>query len=166
MKNLIGVELACHNNGKAAPSIFVDHRQHAECPAILRAILDEIVRPDMALAFGPQPDAGAAVQPKPAALWLLLRNFEPFPPPDAVHPFQVDPPAFTAKQRRNPPVAVTAVGCGKPDDRGCQCILIIGDRWPAALCCARLPKHSARPAFGHLNLRANEIHAVAAAGRA
>ena len=120
----------------------------------------------MALALRPQPDARAVIQPKPAALGLLLRYFQPFPPPDAVDPFEVDPPAFLAKQHRDPTVAIAAIVRGKPDDGGRQRILIIANSRPAALRRAGLPDYSARATLGYLNLRANVIDALLAAARA
>jgi hypothetical protein len=51
----------------------------------MRPAFDEVVRPDMVGPTGAKPDAGAVVQPQPAALGLLLGDLQPLPPPDPLH---------------------------------------------------------------------------------
>jgi hypothetical protein len=45
----------------------------------------------------PEPDAGAVIQIKTAALLLALRHFKAFLPPDALHPLVIDVPALDSK---------------------------------------------------------------------
>jgi hypothetical protein len=42
---------------------------------------------------GPQPNAGAVVEPQPPAFRLSGRYFQPLTPPYALHPLGIDPPA-------------------------------------------------------------------------
>src|SRR3984957_2083397 len=76
-------------------------------------ILDEIIGPDMVRPLGAQTHTGAVIQPQPAALWLFLRDFQPLPSPDPLHPLGVHHPASLAQQGRDPPVAVAAVSLGQ-----------------------------------------------------
>ena len=41
--------------------------EHSELPAVMRALLDEIMGPDMIGPPGPEPDARPVVQPEPAS---------------------------------------------------------------------------------------------------
>ena len=67
-----------------------------------------------------EPDAGPVVEPEPAPLRLLLRHFQPVPPPDALDALGVDHPAGRPEQRRDAAVAVTAILLGQRDDGGRQ----------------------------------------------
>jgi hypothetical protein len=62
---------------QAAPGELVDNRQHAECPTILRPVLDDVIGPDMPSTLRSQTDARSIIQPETAALWLFLRHFKP-----------------------------------------------------------------------------------------
>ena len=44
-------------NGQTFVGKFVDDVEHAEFASIMGALLDEVVRPDVGGALGPQPDA-------------------------------------------------------------------------------------------------------------
>ena len=68
--------------------------------------------------------ARAVVQPKEPALGLLLRDFQPFPPPDAVHPLDAHLPPLVEEQAADAPVAIAAVPRRQPNDR-------LGQSW----CC-------------------------------
>lgn len=60
--------------------------EHPVFAAIMGAILDEVVRPDVIGILGPQPDTRPVRQPEPPALWLFGRPFQFFAPPDPFHP--------------------------------------------------------------------------------
>ena len=47
VQHVVGPEPPSHHDRQAAPGKLVDHAQHAERPAILRSVLDEVVGPDM-----------------------------------------------------------------------------------------------------------------------
>ncbi len=59
----------------------------------MRAILDEVIGPDMVGIFWSQPDAGSVIEPEPPFLRLLLWDFEPLLPPDSLDPLLVHSPA-------------------------------------------------------------------------
>lgn len=58
-----GLQLSLDPDGDAFPRELVDHVEHADFPAIVRPVLDEIVGPDMVWIFRPKPDARTIVQP-------------------------------------------------------------------------------------------------------
>src|SRR5262249_22431935 len=155
-----GFELARGDDRQTAARKFIDDGQHAEGPAVLGAVLNEIIGPDMAFAFRPKPDAGAVVQPKPPASWLFLWHFQPLSPPNPVNPLEIDAKALGLQQRPDPAIAVTAIGRGQTEDRLRQRILIIANERMPALCRAWLPDDSARATLRHRHLRANVRDAV------
>ena len=69
-------------------------RQHPQRPAVVRAVEDEVVAPDMVRMLGAPPHDRAVGQPEPAAFRLLLRHFQTFPAPEPFHALVVHPPAF------------------------------------------------------------------------
>ena len=70
----------------------------------------------MVRTFRPEPDTRAVIKPKPAALWLFVRDFQPFTSPDAFDAFVVYAPARLTQQGRDPAVAVTTVLPSQLDD--------------------------------------------------
>jgi hypothetical protein len=166
MQNIVGVQLARRDDGEALARKLINDRQHAERPAVLRLVLDEIIAPDMAGALRPKTDARAVIQPEAAAFRLFLRHFEPFPPPDAIDPLEVRPPAFDAKQRGDPAIAVAAVSRRQTDDRRRQRFFIIADDGPPTLRRAWLANHGASTALRDINPGAHVPDTVPAAGRA
>ena len=75
------LELAVDPDRQAFAGELVDDVEHAELAAVMGAVLDEVVGPDMVGMLRPQPDARAVVQPQPAPLGLLLAG--PSAPPAA-----------------------------------------------------------------------------------
>ena len=67
--------------------------------------------------LGPQADARAVVEPEASTFGLFLRDFQPFPPPDAVDALDAHLPAFVDQQSADAPVAVAAIPRRKPHDR-------------------------------------------------
>jgi hypothetical protein len=55
---------------------LVDDIEHAVLAAVVSAILNEVVGPDVVGTLGPSPDAGAVGKPETAAFRLLLRNLQ------------------------------------------------------------------------------------------
>jgi hypothetical protein len=53
-------------------------------------VLDEVVGPDMIAVLRPQADARSVGQPEPAALGLLMGNFQPLALPDTLDPLVID----------------------------------------------------------------------------
>ncbi len=52
-----GVQLPIDANGQASMRELADDIQHTILPSVMRAILDEVIGPDMIAALRPQPDA-------------------------------------------------------------------------------------------------------------
>jgi len=57
------LQLSLDPDGDAFPRELVDHIEHTDFPAIVRPILDEVVRSDMVGVFRSKPDARVVVQP-------------------------------------------------------------------------------------------------------
>ena len=101
----------------------------------------------MVWTLRPKPDAGSVVQPKTPAFRLPSRDFQPLPPPDALHPLGIDPPTVGPQQRGNAPIAVAAISTGQPDDRRGQNRFIVPDQVRLALGRTRLADQAAGPPF-------------------
>jgi hypothetical protein len=88
---------------------LVDDVEQAELPSVMGALLEEVVRPDVVGAFGPQPDARAVTQPQAGALRLPGGDLQPLAPPDPLDPLVVDQPAGPAQQLGDLAIAVPAI---------------------------------------------------------
>ena len=95
-----GLQLSLNPDGNAFAGELVDNIEHADFPAIVCAILDEVVGPDMVWIFRPQPDTRAVVQPQPTAFGLPVLHLQPLPPPDAFDPLDVHDPASLVQHRQ------------------------------------------------------------------
>lgn len=166
IENVPGGELALDPDGETLTCILVDHAQHTEYSSIVRAILDEVIRPDMALVRGPEPYAGPIIQPETAAFWLFYRHFQPLPSPDTVNPLLVHMPAVVPEERCNPAVPISAEPFGQSRDRRCQGILVVSPGMWFALGRTMLADHTARPAFSHAKRFHHMIDRIALAGGA
>ena len=47
LKHIVRVQLTVDDDGQTLSGKFVDHGEHTERPAIMRAIHDEVIGPDM-----------------------------------------------------------------------------------------------------------------------
>jgi hypothetical protein len=117
------LELAADPDGQALMRERVDEVEHPEPPAIMGAVLDEVIGPDRIAVLGPQPDARAVGQPEAASLGLLGGNLQPLASPDPFHPLVVDQPACPAQQRAD--LAVAAITARQLDEIGSECRLIL-----------------------------------------
>ncbi len=161
-----GLQLPLDPDGDAFPRELIDHIEHADFPAVVRAILDEVVRPDMVGIFRPKPDTRTVVQPQPPALRLLVRHFQPLPSPDALDPLDVHDPASLMQHRRDAAIAVAAILESKRRDVSGQRRLIIRGLGDFALCGTMLTENQACPTLGHLQFIDDMVHASAATGGA
>ena len=114
------VELAIYADHQRLPGVLVDDVGQPIGAAVMGAVVDEVIGPDMVRTLRPKPDAGAVVQPQPTPLRLPRRNLQPLPPPDPLHPLGVHPPARLAQQRRDPAIPVATVLTRQLDDVGGQ----------------------------------------------
>jgi hypothetical protein len=160
------IQPALHPDGQTFSSELVDDVEHAIFSSIARAILDEVVGPDMIRALRPQPDARAVIEPESAFPGLLVRDLQPLPPPDPFHSLTVDLPACMPQQRRDPAVAVAAISGGQRDDIGGEPRLVVGRLWRLALRGAVLAENPASPSLGHTERGNHMLHASAPAGGA
>ena len=142
---------------------LINDVEHAEGLAVMGAVHDEVVRPDVVPVRRSQPDAGPVIEPEPSPLRLLLWYFEPFTSPDALYPLQADGPTILLKQPVDAPVSISAEPGSQADDRPCQDIFIGSAPWQLALCRAVLAEHHASTALGHLQLADNMIDTATAA---
>ena len=116
--------------------------------------------------LGAQTHAGAVVQPEPTAFWLFVWDLQPLLSPDPLDPLGVHRPAGMAKQGRDPPVAVAAVGLGQLDDVGGQRRLIIAPTGGLALGGPMLAQGRADPPFRDPQLDLDQVDASPATGGA
>jgi hypothetical protein len=104
---------------------LVDDVEHADLSPVVGSVLDEVVRPDMIAVLGAKPDAGAVVQPEPAALGLPGRDLQPLTSPDPLDPLVVDEPAGPAQQLGDLAIAVAAILSGQLYEIGGQPLLVV-----------------------------------------
>ena len=91
------VELAPNADSKALVRELVDHVEHAIFPSLMRAILDEIVGPNVITALRAQPNARAICEPQTPAFRLFVGNLQSLAPPDPLDPRVVHQPPGMAK---------------------------------------------------------------------
>ena len=119
------VQLAVDPDRQRLASELVDDGQHPELAPVVRPVLDEVVGPDVVRPLRPQPDAGSVIEPKPALLRLFPWHLQPLAPPDPLDPLLVHGPARLVQERRDPAVAVAAVGRRQLDDVRRQLRLVV-----------------------------------------
>ena len=90
----------------------------------MRSGTHEVIAPNMIRSFRPQPHTGTVIQPQSSPGSLLLRHFQPLPPPDPLHPILAHWPACTPQQCRDPPVAVAPVLRRQGNDRSGEAIFV------------------------------------------
>ena len=122
-------------------------------PAVMGAVLDEVVGPDVVAVLRPQPDARSVGQPQPAALGLFGGDLQPLAPPDPLDPLVVDQPAGPAQQLGDLAIAVAAILPGQLDDVGRQPLLVVTAPRDLALRRAMLPERRTGATLGHVQLR-------------
>ena len=166
VKHVVRIEFARHHDGQTAPRELVDHGQHAKPPAVLGAVVHEVVGPHVVGPLGPETDARPVVEPQAATFRLFLRHFEPFPAPDAIDALDADPPAFVDEQLTDTAVAVAAILLGEPNNRLGERGLVLANLGLAALRRTRLPNDRARTTLRNRKLQAHVLNARALPRRA
>src|SRR4051794_4390589 len=127
---------------------LVDDVEHPDLASIVRAVLDEVVGPDVIAMLGPQPNAGAAREPQASALGLLLGHFEPLAAPDPLDPLVVHQPARISEQGRDLAIAVAAILTGQFDQVGGEPLFVFLAPRRFALCRAVLTERAAGATLG------------------
>src|ERR1700690_541620 len=131
---------------------LVDDVEHAVLPAIMGALLDEVVGPDVVGMLRPQTNAGAICEPEVAPFGLLLRNLQPLTPPDPLDPCVADQPASITQQGSDLAVAIAAVLPRKFDHVGRQPFGIFTAPRDLALRRAMLPERRTSAALGDMQM--------------
>ena len=159
-----GLELPVDPDGQTFVGELVDEVEHPILPPIVRAILDEVIGPDMVGALGAQTDTGSVRKPDTALLGLFGGDLQPLASPDPLDPLVVNDPAGGRTQHLcDLPIAKAAVPAGQLNDVGGHPLLIV---WPgrnAPLGGPMLSKHPADPALRQSQLASNVVDAGAAA---
>ena len=70
-------ELPPNPDRQALTGELVQDIERTKGPAVMGAVMHEVIGPDMVRPFGAQPDAGAVVDPEPPPLRLLAGTFSP-----------------------------------------------------------------------------------------
>ncbi len=71
------LELPRDTDGQALAAELVDDAQHPKRLAIVGAVSDEVIGPDMVGPLRPQTDAGTVVEPQTPAFRLFGRDLQP-----------------------------------------------------------------------------------------
>jgi hypothetical protein len=87
------VDAPVHPQGQALARVLVNERQDAQAAPIMGVALNKVEAPHVMGPLGPQPDAGAIMEPQPASGLVPLRNLQPFTAPDALNPIPTHRPA-------------------------------------------------------------------------
>src|SRR4029077_7704586 len=154
-------EPAGYPNGQALVGELIDDAKQAELAPVMGALLEEVVRPHVVAALGPQPDARSVTQPQACALRLPGGDLQPLAPPDPLDPLVVDQPAGPAQQFGDLAIAVPAILPGQRDDVGGQLLFIPAAPRDLALRRAMLPERGTGPALGNRQRVSNMLDAGA-----
>ena len=160
------VELPVDPDCQAFSGELVDDVEHAELPPVMGPALDEVVGPDMVWPLWSQTDARPVAEPKPTFLRLLLRDFQPLPPPDPFDALHVHCPSDLTEERGDATVAVAAKPAGERDDVRSQRIFIGPSARRLPLGRTVLPEHATGKPLRDTELLPDVIDAGTAAGGA
>lgn len=89
----------------------------------MRAVLEEVVGPDMVGTLRPETEAGSVSQPEAPSLLLFLRYLQPLAPPDALDPLAINLPASLVQQRSDGAISVAANWCASSIISAVSCAL-------------------------------------------
>ncbi len=139
--------------------MLIQDVQRPERPAIVRPMMNEVIRPDMVAIFGPETNARAIVEPKPAFLRLFHGHFEPLTSPQALDTLVVHQPTCIPQQSRNPTIAVSTILAGQLDYVCNQTILVSSANGQTSLCGSMLPQDTTNPSFRHPDVTTDVVDA-------
>lgn len=120
----------------------------------------------MVRPFRSQSDTGPVIEPEPALLSLLLRDFQPLTPPDPFDTLMVHLPASVPEQRSHASVAITTILTRQFDDVLGQSGFIGTPLWNLALGRTVLAERAAGAALGNPKRLPHMVDAFPAARRA
>ena len=154
-----GFQFAIDTDRQTLARELVDNVEHAISPPVMRAIFEEIVRPDVIGPLWPQTDAGTVGEPQTPTLGLLVWDFQPLASPDALNPAIANHPAGPAQQGCNLAVAVATILASQFDDICRQPLRIHATLWQLPLRRAMLPERRTGATLGYLQLTADVLNA-------
>ena len=93
LQNVVMPQPSGHGDRQALTRELIDHRQHPERPAVMGAVLHEVIGPDMVAPARAQTNARPIVEPQSPAFGLFRGHFQPLAPPDPPNTFDVHVPA-------------------------------------------------------------------------
>jgi hypothetical protein len=155
------LELTLYPDRQTFVGELVDHVEHAVFAAIVGAVLDEVIGPDVVGMLGPQTNARAVREPKTAAFGLLSGHLQSLTPPDPFYPAVADRPAGLAQQGGNLAIAIAAILARQFDDIGRQSFGILSAPRDLALRRAMLPERRTGAALGDVQMLTNMLDAGA-----
>src|SRR5271156_2940021 len=150
-----------HAHHESFARVLVDQVQHPYCSSIVCAGADEVITPHMIAMRRPEPHARSIVEPQPATRLLLLRYLQPLATPDPLDSILAHLPACRNQQRRNAPIAITAILAGQNNDGLRESIFVFAPCRSITLRAAWLLYHPTRPALAHPVLLMSMIHRTA-----
>ncbi len=153
------VQLPLHADCQAFSAELVQDVQCPESPPIVGPAMHEVIRPDMVPIGWPQTNAGSVIQPEPAFLRLLGRNFQPLASPQPFDPTIADLPSRISQQSSDTPIAIAAILPGQLDHISHQLVFVISSTWAIPLRGPILAQHTTNPSFGNTKLTANLVDA-------
>src|SRR5690606_17461232 len=103
--HILARDAPVHLQGQALPRVLVHQRQPLQGAPAGRTIKHKVPAPDVVLLLGFAEMAAVLAAPQSPLLPLLLRDFQPFPTPQAIHPRVARLPAFGPKQPADPAIA-------------------------------------------------------------
>ena len=151
---------------QAFPRILLDDGEKLQRSAVLRAIGDEVIRPDVVPIRRTLANARAIRKPQPAPFWLFLRHLEAVSPPESFDAFVIHRPAFPAQEPGDAPIPIPPILRGPFDEARDQPGFVVRDVRPMPLRRPRLTEHSAGPPLRDAQLVLHMHHGWAASGRA
>lgn len=109
IKNVLCLDAPCYPDTQAFSGVLINDVQQSQWPTVLSALCYKVIAPDMILMPRPESHTGAVIEPESFLLRLLLRNFQPFLPPDAFNALMGYSPAFLLQHPGYHPIAISAV---------------------------------------------------------
>src|SRR5262245_5860459 len=162
----LGCHAPAHLQRQTLAGELVHQHQPLQRPPVLGPVMDKIPRPDVILVPRPLTHATVAAVPQPTLLVLFPWDLETLLPPQPVDTLAVDPEAGIPQQCPDASVTVTRVLADQLQHLGQQGSLLLVALWPSPLRRARLSQHTAGPALGDAEGRAEVLDRPASAVRA
>lgn|SRR5205085_3849974 len=166
LEHVVGSEPSGNNDRQAAARELVEHDQHAEGAAVPCAVLDEVAGPDVVRTLRSETDARSIIEPQTAPFGLFAWYFQPFPAPDAIDAFDVDPPAFGNQHLADAPIAVAAVPGCQPHNGSRQSRFVVRRLQMSPLRRTWLSDDRTRATLRDIQLRTHVLDARPLPGRA